>query len=498
MQANARILKNYRHKLLAQLTKSISRSFDDAEMRATDGVQFLDDLKWIFVDLDRIEAEVRPLFPEDWNIWEFFVKGYHKRLDEGLQGIVKSNPEARVLLKMHAWIKEYRSVLKEFEVPSAWLQPPLLDGKAQNLIEDYVGLIVEKIDSWTVNLMRTETKDFSSRDAPPETDPEGLYGLQFAMIMFQMTNQQIDLAADSGQGAVLARVVAESSRVMMSTQRQWVQILQREYNRQVNHPETVPPGLVEYVIALANDQLKSADYAEAMSKRLEPLVSEKYATVISEKTNEAIDGYLDVAKKCTGSLVNLVFNDLRTVSKALFTQQWYMEPLMDQMVETMKDYMADYKGHLNPAIFDLLVEDMLVQFLAIYLNALRRIPQRGLRLPSSINRMKTEIGNVFTFFAEYKNQDDLHNDFEVIDQIISMLEASPDMVLMDYWQFAKKHGPNMPFVEAVLRGRDDLDKVALGEVLDTLRRKVREEGISAPEEPTIMVSSQRRTLEKSR
>jgi exocyst complex component 3 len=68
-----------------------------------------------------------------------------------------------------------------------------------------------------------------------------------------------------------------------------------------------------------------------------------------------------------------------------------------------------------------------------------------------------------------------------------MLSASSSMVFMDYWTFAKIHGPNLPFVEAILRARDDFDRVQVNEIMDTLRRKVKEEGIGEPAEPTIMV-----------
>lgn len=112
-------------------------------------------------------------------------------------------------------------------------------------------------------------------------------------------------------------------------------------------------------------------------------------------------------------------------------------------------------------------------------------------MPQGTDRMRSEISSVFTFFAEYKKADEVGVEFDVIDQVLSMLNASPSMVFMDYWQFAKKHGPNLPFVEAVLRGRDDWDKVTVNEVMETLKRKTREEGIVEPEETTIMVSAPR-------
>lgn len=62
------------------------------------------------------------------------------------------------------------------------------------------------------------------------------------------------------------------------------------------------------------------------------------------------------------------------------------------------------------------------------------------------------------------------------------------MIFMDYWAFAKIHGPQLAFVEGLLKARDDFDRPMVNEVLETLRRKVKEEGIEEPAQPTIMVS----------
>jgi hypothetical protein len=276
---------------------------------------------------------------------------------------------------------------------------------------------------------------------------------------------------------------------MRRVQQEWVSVVAEEARLQAEKkPEEVPGGLVEYVIALANDQLKSADHAEALSARLEQLVSEKYKAVISARLNEAIDGYLDVAKRCTSSLIEFVFNDLRSVTKELITSTWYSGQIMPQIVETMRDYMNDYQAHLNPSIFEILLEDLLDALLISYLNALRRAPPRALRMPVAIQRIKSDISSAFDFFAQYKRPEDLEANFEVMDQVVSMLSAGSQMVFMDYWSFAKKHGPQLAFVEAIMKARDDFDRVVVQDIMDTLRRKVREEGITDPPEPTIMVS----------
>jgi exocyst complex component 3 len=352
---------------------------------------------------------------------------------------------------MHAWVKEYKTNMAELEITPEWISPPLLDGKEQQLVEDYVGVILKKMEEWTSNLMRDEEREFISREQPVEIEEGGAYGMQGAVIMFQMINQQIDLAADSGQGGVLARVVNEANRVMRSSQERFMRLVESELNKVLDKPDEAPPGLVEYVIALANDQIKSADYAEALGGRLEPIVSKKYATVISAKIDDAINGYLDVAKACTQTLIDLIFNDLKQVTKTFFAPSWYVDRPIGLVVETMRDYLSDYQEHLNPSIFDLLLDDIIAAFLVTYLVALRKSAK--LRMNVLVNRMRDDIGDVFKLFSEFKPKDELELSFEVVELVLGLLEASKEMFVLSYWPFAQAHGPNLTFVEALLKAR---------------------------------------------
>ncbi|OWZ30009.1 hypothetical protein C356_06091 [Cryptococcus neoformans c45] len=492
MQANARVIKNYRHKFLDVMKSTVQRSFEEYFLdNQHDFLGFIEGLGWVYKDIIRIKDDIEPLFPADYEITAFLVKAYHKSLNETLIKVVKSAPEAKVLLELHAWVKEYRVSMKELEIPPAWIQPPLLDGKSQELIEDYVKLIVTKLDEWTINLMREETGQFTWRTREPEQAADGLFGMDGVVDFFQLVNQQCNLALDSNQGAVLTRVVTESAKVMRRVQDQWLKLLADEMKAQTEKkPEEVLPGLVEYVMALANDQLKSADYAEALSTRLEPLVSDKYKEVISARLNEAIDGYIDVAKRCLSCLVQFVFHDVRVATKALITPSWYTEQLMGQIMETMKDYMGDYQAHLHPSVFEILVDNLLDAFLISYLSALRRASSNSLRMPIAIQKIKSDISSAFQFFSQYKSSPALEENFEVLNMIVNMLAASPEMVFMDYWNFAKIHGPQLQFAEALMKARDDLDRDGVKEIMETLRRKVKEEDIGEPEEPTIMVKVQ--------
>lgn len=487
MQANARVIKHYRSKITKTITETIHFAFDQSyERYSRDPGAFLDNLGWIYQDLIRIESDVVPCFPPSYDMYAFYIKEYHRDLNATLQRLIASEPEASILLHLHAWIKEYKKSMKELNVPPELIDPPLLNGEEQSLIEDYLKLIVKKLDEWSSNLMKTEIQEFTTRAMQPEVDSDGLYGTQGAVILFQMVNQQIDAAMESGQGAILARVVEEISRVMRGIQDQWTKVVEAEFKKQTEKPEEVVGGLAEYCLALANDQIKSADNTEALLAKLEPLVSEKYRVPINEKLNDAIDGNLDVAKKSIQTFVAIIFNDLKPATKQLFQTAWY-DGIMEQIVVTMKDYTSD-QHFVKPVLFELLVEDLLDTFLVTYLTALANSPK--LRLPAATERIKTDISAMFAFFGEFKPDKELEKYFEVMEHMLAMLEASKSMAFLSFWAFAKVHGPCIPFVEGLMKARGDFDRTAVSDVMEAIKRKVKEEGLT-DRKPPIRATSTR-------
>jgi hypothetical protein len=46
--------------------------------------------------------------------------------------------------------------------------------------------------------------------------------------------------------------------------------------------------------------------------------------------------------------------------------------------------------------------------------------------------------------------------------------------LRQYWPFRRKYGPQLAFTEALMKARDDLDKSAVNEIMESVKRKVKE------------------------
>uniref|UniRef100_V5EVS1 Uncharacterized protein n=1 Tax=Kalmanozyma brasiliensis (strain GHG001) TaxID=1365824 RepID=V5EVS1_KALBG len=498
MVANARVIKLYRSKFVEAIDRSTAELFEECWSRFgsdDNKLEFLGHLDWIYDDMRFVQSEITPLFPEDYKILRTFVRSYHKHLGTILrERVLAEDPEASAMLELYQFTQEYtKTMTKEIGADKAWLEPTLLAGKEQGIIDDYLGLITKKIDEWTATLMSDEVREFVARQKPPDEDHQGLYGLQGASILFKMVNQQVDVAAESGQASVLAKVVERAAKAMHSTQATWLRVLESEFRKQreAKSPDDVVGGLVEYVIALANDQLKSADYAEALIARLEPMVSKKYQAGIREAVDNALNGFLDVSKRCTQVLVDLVFADLQPAIKELFTfPMWYSEGTMTTIVETMRDYTTDYSERLNPDLFDVLCDDMMDRFLVSYIGALRRVGSGKLRMPSAGEQMRKDVEDAKSLFYAFKKQEEVQAKFEVLDAIQGMITSSATMVFLPYWTFAKAHGAHLGFLEAMMKARDDLKRDDVNGLMESARRKVKSEGLNdlVPQTggPTVM------------
>jgi len=199
--------------------------------------------------------------------------------------------------------------------------------------------------------------------------------------------------------------------------------------------------------------------------------------------NDAIDGYLDVAKKCMQTLIDIIFNDLKPATKNLFQIPWY-DGIMRQIIETMRDYMTDYQAYLNNSLLELMVGDLMDTFILTYLNSLANAPK--LKMPAAAERFKEDVTEIFEFFVTLAPASEVEAKFEVLESILSMLEASKDIAFLSFWSFAKVHGPNIAFVEGLMKSRGDFDRTAVNEIMDSIKRKVKDEGLVDPPEPTIM------------
>jgi exocyst complex component 3 len=148
---------------IAEIIKS---KFDAAYLQDQDNpTAFLENLGGVYQDLIVMWRGIVACFPQDWDIYSYMVREYHNSPKTTIQRRVTSAPEASALLTLRAWL-EYKSSTKELEIRLELLDPPLLGGNEQSLIDDYLKLLVKKLDEWSANFMKTEVIEFTSRVEP--------------------------------------------------------------------------------------------------------------------------------------------------------------------------------------------------------------------------------------------------------------------------------------------------------------------------------------------
>lgn len=477
---DARLPRDYKAKFLDSIRGAIQEDFKGCSEAFEEPAELLENLDWIFQDLSLVQNELTIRTPKEWKIFDVFLEYYHENTYHLLNKILKLNPDGSTILKLLEWVKLYASTMKnDLGIDVKNLSPKLLDGKDNELIEDYLQLIVKKLDEWMAKLESTEMTSFIERTEQPEMSPEGIYGMQGAVIMFQMVSQQIDVAADSGQGRVLASVVGECVRAMGESQHHWLSVVNKEVEKvelynphgKVEMQEPVP-GLPDYIIALANDQIRSADYCESISSRIAPLVSVKYKKPIVDGLSAATDGFLDLAKSCLTGLIRIINNDVQVVFHTLFTKEWYTSDQMSSIVHTTSEYIQDCRDHLNDVLLDLFLDELLDWFLIEYISAMCS-NKKAFFKSAALTQLPSEIGIAFNLFHDNMDMAQLQSRFDVLELVIAFLQSDASTVLED-WHRVRETCWDTPVwvVEGILERREDISKKDVKVYMDVIRKDV--------------------------
>ena len=227
-----------------------------------------------------VHDELVLLFPARYNIFHFYVLEYHRSIYNTLNTMTEEEMEPATVLTLIKWVRDYyESMSSRLDVGEDLLEPKLLDGKEDEYMASYVTLARGKLTEWLKNILSNETTDFLDRKVPPEMDTSGQYLLTGSVIAFQMFNQQLDVVATTSKGQLLSEIVKECCVVMTEFQNAWIKIIDLEFNKFIQKSNDLNEGLVEYLIALANDCMRSTEFSDTISKRLETMSDSQFKQI---------------------------------------------------------------------------------------------------------------------------------------------------------------------------------------------------------------------------
>ncbi|KAK9479241.1 exocyst complex component Sec6-domain-containing protein [Lipomyces japonicus] len=491
----------------------------------------LDNLVWVFRDLLLTKSSLTQCVPKTWNIVDRFVAAYHQQTYMLLKSLVTSQTEAGTLLNIIRWSYKYAdTMINDLNLPAHQLVPPLLDGQQQEILTDYMNLICSKLSQWINTLSQSEFDQFKARTQAPDVDPDGMYGLASTPILFQMITQQVSLAIESDDITVAAGVVAQVGTQLTTRQQASLDLVRAEIAGSNTNPDDAPGGLVEYSIAVANDQVRGADYTDAIISRqvhtgCDGLVhSESHMQLLTGMVRDlenSMDGFIATAKSCVHEIINMIMFDLQPVFATLFTSNntntvtttptntatatagtvTSNTTSSQEIVRTFEEYNVELNSHLNPDLYRIYVDDLLDSTLHAYVTAVTTFQPRSSSSSSSpsplasstsssaaaaaadaaaaimVEQIKADVSVLYPFFSSFTDAAYVQSQFKSLEYVMTFLTAhDPHVIVSEFLAMRQPDEfPDTPvkFLHGILtKARTDLDAKTVRLVIDQVNAAI--------------------------
>ncbi|CUM63643.1 uncharacterized protein PRCAT00001225001 [Priceomyces carsonii] len=416
--------RNYHKFFFDKLKESLIETFEMCvEHFSQDKMLVFDNLNWLEDELVFVVDTLDPYFPANWGVCSFIENVYYDKLHNFTMEIVKTDPPAEDLLKILSYDSHYSKFVVALHTPSdEEVNPKKLSRNTINekksiigddlknvVLEDYVAVIVAKMEEWNENLIQQETKTFIEREDPPdlytyhqviededaqdnlillEVDGE-VYVLPDFKTPLTMLKEQADVAADSGYSKILVGVIENWSRCYIKRAINYQEVIEEEYDKYMSiynnerylikesktkrlfrrkapeQPidldnmtseelsEISRQGLMEYLTALGNtyeintDRLQDKFLPNYMSK-----VHTAYQERIEQAFKDTLTPSTELNAQVIRTIVDIIVNDLYPALSTVFSKSWYDDGKSQKsdepnMAEKIVETIAEYMEELR-------------------------------------------------------------------------------------------------------------------------------------------------------
>ena len=470
--------RRYKDFFLGKLRQSIKDMF--VEVRKTYSgekkLEVLNNLDWVFNELAVVRTELTKYCPENWDIFSIFYEMYYEEVHVLINELVECEPETIIILDILDFDKTFQETLvNDFGFKKKETKSVIGAEQKETLFRDYLNLLVVKMTEWIQNLEKAEFDVFLERTTPPHTDSEGLLFLDGTKTCFQMFTQQVEVAAGSNQAKILVGVVEKFCGLLLKRQKDWNELIEKEIQKLLKYnelydedPTNVPPececpgGLLEYLIAVANDQMRAADYAMAISTKYGALVSKNYEKEITRHMDGALDGFADVVKASLNGLLTIMFDDLKVPYAEIFSKQWYNGTEAQQIADTLEEYLADIRPQMSPVVFNIFIGNVIDEVFLRFIDAMNGKHTFKLKKNKFMDAMKRDFEIFFSLFAKFvipeQKAEIIDRRFKVMEYFMDLSCEPTDAIEQTWREFLVEYPEaTIDFLSAILNCRKDVD-----------------------------------------
>ncbi|KAL6104764.1 exoc3 [Pungitius sinensis] len=303
--------------------------------------------KYVLDDLIIVKNLMVQCFPQHYNTFNRFFGLYHNAVSTRVTELAAEDLEANEIVSMLTWVlNTYKStemmghpeLLSECDINQ--LEPLLPQEVVNDLLSKYVQTFTSNITGWLRKALETDKKDWQ-KETEPEADQDGYYQTTLPAIVFQMFEQNLQVAAqiDGDFKEQVLKLCLKQMNTFLVRYREEAVTYKEEHLRD----RQLPQCYVQYMIAIINN---CQTFKESINS-----LKRKYSQS-SEPTDSdaAIERTLnEVAKEGCQFLLDEVFLDLEHHLTELLTRKWVTgSHAVDTICVTVEDYFNDFNKIKKP------------------------------------------------------------------------------------------------------------------------------------------------------
>ncbi|XP_006900219.1 PREDICTED: exocyst complex component 3 [Elephantulus edwardii] len=348
--------KKWKEKMFAILDRTVSTRIEgtQADTRESDKMWLVRHLeiirKYVLDDLIVAKNLMVQCFPPHYDIFRNLLNMYHQALSTRMQDLASEDLEANEIVSLLTWVLNTYTSAEMMgntelapEVDTDALGPLLSQHVISELLGTYMSTLTSNIIAWLRKALETDRKDWI-KETEPEADQDGYYQTTLPAIVFQMFEQNLQVAAQISEDLKTKVLVLclQQMNSFLNRYKEEAQLYKEEHLRNRQHPHCY----VQYMIAIVNNcQTFKESIVSLKKKYLKSDVEE--AMSVSQPSMDAV---LDaIAKEGCNSLLEEVFLDLEQHLNELMTKKWLSgSNAVDIICVTVEDYFNDFAKIKKP------------------------------------------------------------------------------------------------------------------------------------------------------
>ncbi|XP_015261032.1 PREDICTED: exocyst complex component 3 [Gekko japonicus] len=474
--------KKWKEKMFSVLDRTVTTRIEgtQADTRESDKMWLVRHLeiirKYVLDDLLVAKNLLDQCFPPHYEIFKNLLSMYHQALSARMQDLASEDLEANEIVSLLTWVlNTYKSeemmgnpeLAPEVDVNS--MERLLSQDVIDDLLNTYMSTLTTNIIGWLRKALETDKKDWM-KETEPESDQDGYYQTTLPAIVFQMFEQNLQVATQISEDLkikVLHLCLQQMSSFLIRYKDE-AHLYKEEHlrNRQYH------PCYVHYMVAIINNcQTFKESIVSLKKKYLTPMMED-----IMASSHACIYAVLDdVAKEGCSSLLDEVFMDLEPHLNELMTRKWLAgSNAVDTICVTVEDYFHDFARIKKPYKKKMTIEchrRVVVEYIKAIMS--KRITfKNGEERREGADRMNREAEQFRFLFKKLAagSGEDTEGLCSVIEGIAEVFKLTdPSLLYLEVSTLVSKH-PDIrdDHIAALLTMRGDASREMKQTIIETL------------------------------